>query len=587
MEKAAILHYMDQNYSFMNGKGEYVFRIRVKKDDAKKIILHGRDKYIHMLKSSDKRCMEMTKVACDGLVDYYEAALTMDMVCFRYFFELIDENGEKLYYGNYTFWEKKPKEIGQMFDCPLKSKEEDRFLVPEWAKGKVVYQIFPDRFAASHKVDEKLWYDAPVKNWRALYGGNLKGITDKLEYLKDLGVDIVYMTPIFLSGSNHKYDTTDYYTIDPGFGTKEDLQELVEKAHALGMYVVLDGVFNHTGTNFFAFEDLKKNEEKSAYKEWYYPKSFPLKSGFEQKPNYLCFGYYGKMPKLNTSNEVVQQYIFDVVSYWMRECNIDGWRLDVGDEISHGFWKKFRSKIKDFKEDALIVGENWFYAPMYLQGDEWDSLMNYHFRDAVLGFVADGTLTATEFAGRLGFMRGTIHSETYEILWNLIDCHDTPRFKHLVKNRSKKQMLAAGLQLLSKGCPMIYYGDEVGMTGGNDPDCRRGMLWKEELQDKQMFAYYKKLLVLRKSEPCIVNGIQRFLLTDDEKGLLVEERSICDCGKTDRRVVIIYHNENKTIEVPEYVGKYDLLGEEIFDGKVKGYEVKVLLMEGKKYGEND
>ncbi len=585
MEKAAILHYMDQNYCFVNAKGEYVFRIRVKKDDMKRVIFHGRDKYVHMLKSSDKKCMEMEKVASDGLVDYYEVSMPLDMICFRYFFELIDASGEKLYYGNYTFWERKPKEIRQMFDCPLKSKEEDRFLVPKWAKGKVVYQIFPDRFASSHEVDEKLWYDAPVKNWRALYGGNLKGITDKLEYLKDLGVDIVYMTPVFLSGSNHKYDTTDYFTIDPGFGTKEDLQELVEKAHALGMYVVLDGVFNHTSMKFFAFEDLKEKGEASAYKDWYYPKSFPLKSNFGQKPNYLCFGYFGGMPKLNTSNEEVQKYIFDVVTYWMRECKVDGWRLDVGDEISHGFWKKFRQEIKAFKEDALIVGEHWFYAPAYLQGDEWDSLMNYHFRDAVLGFVADGTLKASEFAGRLGYMRGTIHSETYDVLWNLIGCHDTPRFLHIAKGSEKKLMLAAGLQILSHGCPMLYYGDEVGMTGGNDPDCRRGMLWKEELQDKKVFSYYKKLLALRKSEPCIVEGKQKFLLTDDENGLLIEERSLCGCGVADRRVVIIYHNGNKVVEVPEYAGKYDLLGKEMFDGKVKGYEIKVLLMEGDKIGE--
>lgn len=584
MEKAAILHYMDQNYCFVNAKGEYVFRIRVKKDDAKTVILHGRDKYVHMLKSSDKKSVEMTKVATDGLVDYYEAALSLDMICFRYFFELIDEAGEKLYYGKYTFGEKKPKEISQMFDCPLKSKEEDRFLVPEWAKGKVVYQIFPDRFAGSHEIDEKLWYQAPVKNWRALYGGNLKGITDKLEYLKDLGVDIVYMTPVFLSGSSHKYDTTDYFTIDPGFGTKEDLQELVEKAHALNMYVVLDGVFNHTAMNFFAFEDLKKNGEASAYRDWYYPKSFPLKSNWGQKPNYLSFGYFGGMPKLNTSNVEVQKYIFDVVTYWMRECKVDGWRLDVGDEISHDFWKKFRKEIKAFKKDALIVGEHWFYAPAYLQGDEWDSLMNYHFRDAVMGFVADGTLTASEFAGQLGFMRGTIHSETYDVLWNLIDCHDTPRFMHLVKNSKKKQMLAAGLQLLSHGCPMLYYGDEVGMTGGNDPDCRRGMLWKEELQDKQILAYYKKLLAIRKSEPCIVRGTQRILMTDDENGILIEERNICSRGKNDRRVVIIYHNGNKTVDVGEYAGKYDLLGEKIFDGKIKGYEIKVLLMEGDRVG---
>lgn len=583
MEKAAILHFMDQNYCFVNAKGEYVFRIRTRADDAVQVIFHGRDKYVHMLKSSDKKKAEMQKVATDGIVDYYETTMTLDMICLRYFFELVDKDGQSLYYGNYTFWEKRPKEISQMFDCPLKSKEEDRFLVPDWAKGKVVYQIFPDRFASSHKVDEKMWYDAPVKNWRAMYGGNLCGIINKLEYLKDLGADILYMTPIFLSGSNHKYDTTDYFTIDPGFGTKEDLKELVEKAHTLGMYVILDGVFNHTATDFFAFKDLKEKGEISSYKDWYYPESFPLKSQFGKKPNYLCFGYFGGMPKLNTSNGEVQNYIYDVVTYWMKECNIDGWRLDVGDEISHSFWKWFRRKVKAFKEDAFIVGENWFYAPAYLQGDEWDSIMNYHFRDAVLGFVGNGTLSATEFAGRMGYMRGTIHPETYDVLWNLIDCHDTPRFMHIVKGSKKKQLLAASIQILSHGCPMLYYGDEVGMTGGNDPDCRRGMLWKEELRDEKVFSYYKKLLALRKNEPCIVNGEQSIVLTDDENGLVIEERCLKE-NKTLRRIVIIYHNGNETVEAPEYAGKYNLLKENTFDGKVKAYETVVLLMEGDKIG---
>ena len=584
MEKAAILHYMDGNYSFMNAKGEYVFRIRTKANDASKVIFHGRDKYIHMLKSSDKKTVKMQKVATDGITDYYETAMPLDMICFRYFFELVDKEGNSLYYGNYTFWEKKPKEISRMFDCPLKSKEEDRFLVPEWAKGKVVYQIFPDRFSGGEKVNEKLWYDSPIKNWRSMYGGNLRGVIEKLEYLKELGVDIVYMTPVFLSGSNHKYDTTDYFTIDPGFGTKEDLKELVQKAHALGMYVMLDGVFNHTATNFFAFEDLKEKGETSAFADWYYPKSFPLKSRFGQKPNYLCFGYFGGMPKLNTSNKEVQKYIYDVVTYWMKECDVDGWRLDVGDEISHGFWKWFRKEVKAFKEDALIVGENWFYAPAYLQGDEWDSLMNYHFRDAVLGFVGEKTLTATEFAWKMGFMRGSIHPETYDVLWNLIDCHDTPRFLRIAKESKKKLLLAAAIQILSHGCPMLYYGDEVGMTGGNDPDCRRGMLWDKERQDEAVLSYYKKLLALRKSEPCIAEGLQRIVHTDDAHGLIIEERELKENGRAGRKVVLIYHNENKAMELPEYAGKYNLLTEAVFHGKVGAYETVVLLMEGEESG---
>lgn len=584
MEKAAILHYMDQNYCFVNAEGEYVFRIRTKADDMVRVIFHGRDKYLYTLKNTDKMATEMKKVATDGVADYYETAMSLDMICLRYFFELVDKEGNRLYYGNYNFMEKRPKDIGRMFDCPLKSKEEDRFLVPEWAKGKVVYQIFPDRFAGGETVNEKLWYAPVLKNPGTMYGGTLRGIIDRLDYLKELGVDILYMTPIFLSGSNHKYDTTDYFTIDPGFGTKEDLKELVEKAHKKGMYVMLDGVFNHTASNFFAFESLKKYGEKSPYVDWYYPTSFPIKGAFGQKPNYLSFGYFGGMPKLNTSNKEVKQYIYDVVTYWIEECKIDGWRLDVGDEISHGFWKWFRKEIKAFKEDVLIVGENWFYAPSYLQGDEWDSLMNYHFRDAVLGFVGENTLTATEFAGKFGYMRGTIHPETYDVLWNLIDCHDTPRFLRIAKENKKKLLLAAGIQILSHGCPMIYYGDEVGMTGGKDPDCRRGMLWKKELQDETVLSYYKKLLAFRKSEPCIADGIQRIVRTEDEKGLVIEERELKENNKTNRKIVIIYHNANKMLHLPEYAGKYNLLEQVIFDGKVKAYEIVVLLMEGDESG---
>ena len=584
MEKAAVLHYMDQNYCFVNTDGEFVFRIRTKANDMQKVIFHCRDKYVHMLTSKDIKKSPMVKVASDGITDYYEISMPLKVVCLRYFFELVDCEGNRIYYGNYSFWKKKPQEIAQMFDCPVKSKEEDRFLVPKWAKGKVVYQIFPDRFASSNEIDESLWYSAPVKHFMAKYGGNLRGIIDKLEYIKDLGVDIVYMTPIFVSDSNHKYDTIDYFMIDPQFGTKQDLKELVDKAHALGMYVILDGVFNHTSTKFFAFEDIKKNGEESIYKDWYYINSFPIRSDFGKRPNYLCFGYFGGMPKLNTSNIHVQKYISYVVTYWMKECGVDGWRLDVGDEISHGFWKKFRHDVKRVKEDALIVGEHWFYAPAFLQGDEWDSLMNYHFRDALLGFVGDGSLSASEFVGRMGMMQGTIHPEAFDVLWNLIDCHDTPRFMHIVKQNKKKFLLAASIQLLSHGSPMIYYGDEVGMTGGKDPDCRRGMLWDEAKQDKAVLEYYKKLLNLRKNEPCITEGQPSYVLADDKNGIVVEERIIRK-SKRVRKVAIIYHCGNKAVELPMYAGKYNLLSDTTFDGKVKGYETVVLLMEGGKIGQ--
>ncbi len=586
MEKAAILHDMNQEYCFVDAAGDYVFRIRTKKDDALKVNFYYRDKYLNMGKGGKISHKEMEKVACDGITDYYETKLSLDMICLRYFFELVDEAGEKVYLGQFKFHNKKPADNSQMFDCPVKAKEEDRFFVPKWAKGKVVYQIFPDRFAHSGKADEKLWKEAPIRGFKPKFGGTLRGIIDKLDYLKDLGVDILYMTPIFLSDSNHRYDTIDYYSIDPEFGTKEELRELVDKAHALSMYVILDGVFNHTSQKFFAFKDLVEKEEQSEYMDWYFPQSFPLKTGFMQKPNFLSFGYFGGMPKLNTGNPKVQEYIFDVAAYWIREYGIDGWRLDVGDEVSHGFWKKFREAVKAVKEDALLIGEHWLMAPAFLQGDEWDTLMNYHFRDSLLGFVADGSMTATEFAGRMGYLRGRVHSEVYDVLWNLIGCHDTPRFLHLAKENKKKLMLAAGLLILSHGCPMLYYGDEVGMTGGGDPDCRRGMLWNDEEQDKDILSYYKKLLSLRKSEVCITEGIQNFLLTDDPKGLVIEERILKvdkktgknsgKCATTSEKIILIYQNGKTAIEVSEYAGWYDILHEKVFDGKVPGYGLVVL-----------
>ncbi len=575
MEKSAVLHNMDQKFCFVDGNGQYVFRLYTKKDDAVCVNFYYRDKYLMMGKGGKISSLQMEKVASDHTLDYYEITINLDMICLRYFFELIDEAGKKLYYGKFDFSDKKFKDNSQMFDCPVKAKEEDRFIVPTWAKGKVVYQIFPDRFASSNVVDEKQWYEAPIKNYRAKFGGNLRGITEKLSYIKELGADIIYMTPIFLSDSNHKYDTIDYFQIDPEFGSKEDLKELVETAHKLNMYVILDGVFNHTSTKFFAFEDLKEKEESSIYRNWYHVEGFPLKGGFMQKPNYLSFGYFGGMPKLNTGNEEVQNYIFKVATYWIRECNIDGWRLDVGDEISHGFWKKFRTQIKTVKEDALLIGEHWFLATAFLQGDEWDTLMNYHFRDSVIGFVATEEQSATEFAGKMSYLRGRVHEEAYDVLWNLLDCHDTPRFLHVVKRNKKKLKLAAGIQILSHGCPMLYYGNEVGMLGGNDPDCRRGMLWKEDLQDKKLLAYYKKLLEIRKKEPCVVSGKAKFVYTNDEQGIVIEERIL-----KNEKMVLIYHNGNRVTELEEYCGYYDVLNEKIFDGKVKEYELIVLKTKG-------
>lgn len=570
MEYSAILHDMDKRFCYAIDKGLFVIRIQVKKDDIKEIILHYMDKYISIEMKDTRKTVPMKKIASSQFHDYYEAQIRMDMICLRYFFEFTDMHGEKAYYGNYEFSKECITNIDRMFDCPQNLREEEMFEVPEWAANKVVYQIFPSRYAASQPVDKELWYKAPITFTDNLHG-DIRGIIDHLDYIRDLGIDVIYMTPIFKSDSSHKYDTIDYYQIDPSFGTAEDLRELVQKAHQYGMKVVLDAVFNHTGRDFFAFKDILENKEKSKYLDWYFIDKFPLDTEPGQAPNFKCFGYYGGMPKLNLKNPEVEKYVTDVACYWLKECDIDGWRMDVGDEISHYFWKHFRRAVKAVKKDALIIGEIWHYAGDFLEGDEWDTVMNYPFYLNLIDLLADEKIGVSRFIQNFGYMKGRLNKKCYPLMWNLIDSHDTARFLHLCNNK-QKQHLAAAFQLLMPGMPMIYYGDELAMPGANDPDCRRGMYWDEEYRDNEMLEWYKRLIQVRRTHACIVEGELAETITRDEDGTIVLIRK-----NTEETVALIFNCSNDTKEFNEYAGQYNLLGESVFDGKVEGYDAAVLL----------
>lgn len=570
MEYSAIHHDMDKRFCYAIDKGLFVIRIQVKKDDIKEIILHYVDKYISIEFKDTRKTVPMKKIASSQFHDYYEAQIRMDMICLRYFFEFTDMHGEKAYYGNYEFSKECITNIDRMFDCPQNLREEEMFEVPEWAANKVVYQIFPSRYAASKPVDKELWYKAPITLTDNLHG-DIRGIIDHLDYIRDLGIDVIYMTPIFKSDSSHKYDTIDYYQIDPSFGTAEDLRELVQKAHQYGMKVVLDAVFNHTGRDFFAFKDILENKEKSKYLDWYFIDKFPLDNESGQAPNFKCFGYYGGMPKLNLKNPEVEKYVTDVACYWLKECDIDGWRMDVGDEISHYFWKHFRRAVKAVKKDALIIGEIWHYAGDFLEGDEWDTVMNYPFYLNLIDLLADEKIGVSRFIQNLGYMKGRLNKKCYPLMWNLIDSHDTARFLHLCNNK-QKQHLAAAFQLLMPGMPMIYYGDELAMPGADGSDCRRGMYWDEEYRDNEMLEWYKRLIQVRRTHACIAEGELAETITRDEDGTIVLIRK-----NTEETIALIFNCSNDTKEFKEYAGRYNLLGESVFDGKVEGYDAAVVL----------
>ena len=572
MELAAIKHYDNRNYCYALKKGRFLIRLETKRGDLIRVRLYTQEKYLPG--SLTRQTHEMTLACHDRYRDYYEAVVTMDMICLRYFFELEDRSGQVLYYGNHGFYNAAIEDPGRMFDCPQTLREEERFLLPGWAKNKVIYQIFPSRFATDKKVHDEIWYQAPI-GYRANLRGSLRGIINRLDYLRDLGVDILYMTPVFQSKSSHKYDIDDYYAIDPSFGCKEDLKELVRKAHERGMYVILDGVFNHTSVDFFAFQDLLEKEWQSEYLDWYYVKSFPLTAKPKEKPNYKTFGYAGGMPKLNLQNRQAADFVIDVAAYWIKECDIDGWRLDVADEINHAFWKRFRREIKAVKPEALIVGEIWHYAGDFLEGDEWDSVMNYPFCHGVQDMVAKGERTPSEFLDDLGFLRGNLHRELEGYLWNFIDTHDTARFLHTAGGDPGKQRLAAALQLLLPGMPMIYYGDEVGMDGGPDPDCRRGMLWDKARQDRDMLNWYQRLIRLRRQEPVLTGGELIRQDTDDGRGLLVMERKMGG-----QSAILVFHTKEGSIPLPELRGQIDSITGQTFSGMLGGYEARVFVKAG-------
>ena len=572
MEYSAIFHDMDKRFCYAIDKDLFVIRVQVKKDDMKEVILHYEDKYIPMERKDTRMTLPMKKVATSQFHDYYEAQLRMNLICLRYFFEFTDMQGEKVYYGNYEFDKECITNRDRMFDCPQNLREEEMFEVPQWAANKVVYQIFPSRFAATQPVDKELWYKAPITPMDDLHG-NLRGIIEHLDYIKDLGIDVVYLTPIFKSNSCHKYDTIDYYQVDPSFGTTEDLKELVQKSHERGMKVVLDAVYNHSGREFFAFQDILEKGEKSKYLDWYFIDELPPRGEWGEIPNFKCFGYYGGMPKLNLKNPEVEKYITDVACYWIKECDIDGWRLDVGDEISHFFWKNFRKAIKAVKKDMLIIGEIWHYAGDFLEGDEWDTVMNYPFYLNLIDLLADEKINVSQFVQNLGYLKGRLNKKCYPLMWNLIDSHDTARFLHLCNDNKKKQHLAAAFQLLMPGMPMVYYGDEYAMPGANDPDCRRGMYWDEEYQDKEMYNWYKKLMQIRKAHACIVEGEMIETITNDDDDTIVMIRK-----NGDETIAMLFNCGNSAKEFNEYAKKYNLLTDSAFDGKVDGLDAAVIVL---------
>jgi glycosidase len=458
----------------------------------------------------------------DGLHDYWVTTVEVPTRRARYWFHL-RRGRENLWWGEGGF-DKSPKDLTP-FQFPYLTTA-DLFQQPDWLDGTTVYQIFPDRFYNGDPANDpdgpRLAWGAKPRGGEEMAGGDLEGLRQKLDYLADLGVGAFYTTPIFKSSSNHKYNTEDYYAVDPAFGTNELFRQLVEEAHERDLRILLDAVFNHSGSNFFAFKDVMKNGEKSKYVKWFNRiDSFPVDPSI---PNYETFGPgYGYMPKLNTADPDCAEYLLEVGEFWLKEAGIDGWRLDVANEVDHVFWRRFRERVKSAHPDAWILGEIWHAAQDWLQGDEFDSVMNYPWRDATLAFLT-GKADAEAFDEALRENRYLYSPQVTAGLLNLLGSHDTPRIRTVVGS-AKLARLAAALEFTMPGIPLIYYGDEIGMKGGPDPDCRRCMKWNEEKQDNKTLGLYKDLIRLRKENPWLMGEGYETLLADNGSSVYAYRRT--------------------------------------------------------------
>lgn len=408
---------------------------------------------------------------------------------------------------------------------------------PEWVKDAIFYQIFPDRFAKSERVAKpgnlESWNSPPTT--RGYKGGDLLGITEKLDYLEDLGVNAIYFCPIFQSTANHRYHTSDYLQVDDILGGNSALKELLEAAHARGIKIMLDGVFNHTGRGFYQFTHALENDEKSPYLDWFHFTDFPVKAYGKEKPNYAAWWNIADLPKLNTDTPAVRQHIFEVARYWI-EFGVDAWRLDVPSEIDDDlFWQEFRNQVKKVNPDAYICGEIWEDGSRWLQGDQFDSVMNYLFTAACMGFFIPKNklvkdlikntsfdrrkmlyaVSATQFDEKINSLLNLYHPEVTQVQLNLLDSHDTARFLSTAGEDLTALKLATLFQFCYPGAPCIYYGDEIGMQGGRDPDCRRSFDWDETNWNKDLHAYFKEVVKLRKAHSALRRGVYESLSAND------------------------------------------------------------------------
>ena len=526
---SSALQHLSRPPYFNLDRGKLTLSLRVRPNDFQQIRLR-----------SSGRLYPMQRSSSDELYALYTAELPWDKKTdLSYTFELTDGNRVQEFGANGLAAKPRPFQVNARTFQP--------YTVPGWVEQTVFYQIFPDRFANGDKSNDPQdvvsWNTSPQYFNR--FGGDVAGVRQHVPYLVDLGISSVYFNPVFQSPSNHRYDAENFKALDPQFGTNAEFAALTRELQKRKIRTVLDFVFNHTATTFPQFLDIRQKGAASTFKDWYFIKSYPVKVA--DPPNYQAWYNYPSMPKLNLMNAPTGNYMLSLVNYWKTQVPLAGLRLDVANEVDPRFWRQLRTRVKGLDPQMWIVGEVWGDGSQWLGGDQWDSVMNYQFRDACLRFFADGNTSSSQFTNRLMQVHKSYAPQVSRNMMNLLSSHDTPRFLTLCKDDAALHQLAATVQFTWVGAPSIYYGEEIGMQGGADPDNRRGMRWDLAKPDNKMLQFYQRLIKIRNRSRALQSGDPSILLADDAAKTVAYARTTGD----DIALVALNRSDTpQTLDIP-------------------------------------
>jgi len=585
MNKHALHHAPKSKYAYAYKKDVLHIRFRSAKNDLVKVEIIAFDPYSYIplgngewkFDLSKRYFIDMHKEHSDDLYDYWFGQIDcIDTLRIRYAF-VLKAGLEETFYGPYTSCSMKDyesiAEVGHHYYNFPYINEEDLYESPSWVKDTIWYQIFPERF---HRVDDgkhieglMKWNEiVPVTN-DMVFGGNLKGIIEKLDYIEELGITGIYFTPIFESPSTHKYDTTDYFKIDSAFGDNETLGLLVKEAHKRNIKVMLDGVFNHCGYYHPYWQDVLKHGKASKYYDCFYIEGDDIAIKKEaqvfsepsddlmRKLNYRIFGTALNMPKWNTSNELVRQHLIDVGKFWIETYDIDGWRLDVSNEVSHDFWRAFRKAIKAVNPEVYIIGENWDNSNPWLSGDQFDAVMNYELLSIIWNFIGVQDIRqkyhVDQFKNELGNYMINYPKHVLSNMFNMVDSHDTARVLTVCGGDVKKAKLIYLLQFIMPGSPSLMYGSEIGLEG-NFESARGCMVFDDNTQENELYKFLKALIRLRKENELLktMDYSVEWINTDANALLITKENEHHTLNVLINNNEIPLKYENKVIEAYGY-----------------------------------